>query len=69
MEQQLDKFFYPKSIAIVGASSKQTSLSYELVNNLINYGYQGKLFPVNPKSEFVHSIKSYKAITEIEDEV
>jgi acetyl coenzyme A synthetase (ADP forming)-like protein len=69
MEQQLDKFFYPKSIAIVGASSKQTSLSYELVNNLINYGYQGKLFPVNPKSEFVHSIKAYKAITEIKDEV
>ena len=69
MLSDLDKFFYPKSIAIVGASSKQTSLSYELVNNMINYGYQGKIFPVNPKSDFVHSIKSYKTLTEIQDEV
>jgi acetyl coenzyme A synthetase (ADP forming)-like protein len=65
----LDKFFYPKSIAIIGASSKQTSLSYELVNNMINFGYQGKIFPVNPKADFVHSIKSYKSLTEIKDPV
>jgi acetyl coenzyme A synthetase (ADP forming)-like protein len=69
MEQQLDNFFYPKSIAIIGASSKQSSLSWQLVNNLINYGYQGKLFPVNPKAESVHSIKAYKTLTEIKEAV
>jgi acetyl coenzyme A synthetase (ADP forming)-like protein len=69
MVQTLDNFFYPKSIAIIGASSKQSSLSWELVNNLINYGYQGRLFPVNPKAEAVHSIKSYKSLAEIEDPV
>jgi acetyl coenzyme A synthetase (ADP forming)-like protein len=65
----IDKFFYPKSIAIIGASSKQSTLSYELVNNMINFGYQGKLFPVNPKADFVHSIKSYHSLTEIKDPV
>lgn len=69
MEQQLDKFFYPKSIAIVGASSKPSSLSYELVNNIIKFGYQGKIFPVNPKVDFVHSIKAYKSLVDIEDNV
>lgn len=69
MEQQLDKFFYPKSIAIVGASSKPSSLSYELVNNIIKFGYQGKIFPVNPKVDFVHSIKAYKSLVDIEDDV
>ncbi len=69
MEHQLEKFFYPKSIAIVGASSKPSSLSYELVNNIIKFGYQGKLFPVNPKSDFVHSMKSYKSLIDIEDEI
>lgn len=69
MEQQLDKFFYPKSIAIVGASSKPSSLSYELVNNIIKFGYQGKIFPVNPKADFVHSIKAYKSLVDIEDDV
>lgn len=69
MPTDLDKFFYPKSIAIVGASSKQSSLSYELINNIIKFGYQGKVFPVNPKSEFVHSIKAYKSLMEIPDAV
>ena len=69
MDHQLDKLLYPKSIAIVGASSKKTSLSYELINNLINFGYQGKLFPVNPKADFVHSIKSYSSLKEINDDI
>jgi acetyl coenzyme A synthetase (ADP forming)-like protein len=65
----LDKIFYPKSIAIVGASTKQGTLSWEFINNLINYGYTGKIFPVNPNADSVHSIKSYKSISEIEDTV
>ncbi len=69
MSNPLDKIFYPKSIAVVGASTKQGTLSWELINNMINCGYQGKIFPVNPKADSVHSIKSYKCMTEIEDSV
>jgi acetyl coenzyme A synthetase (ADP forming)-like protein len=69
MSADIEKFFYPKSIAIIGASSKQSTLSYELVSNLINFGYQGKLFPVNPRADFVHSIKSYHSLIEIKDVV
>ena len=65
----MDKFFYPGSIAIVGASSKRGTLSWDLVHNLIEYGYEGKIFPVNPKSDSVHSIKAYKSLTCIEDDV
>jgi len=69
MTVELGKFFYPKSIAVIGASSKQGTLGYELLGNLIKFGYNGKLFPVNPKADAIHSIKSYKSITEIKDEV
>jgi acetyl coenzyme A synthetase (ADP forming)-like protein len=69
MNKPLDNIFYPKSIAIIGASSKKSTLSYELVNNIINFGFQGKIFPVNPKSDSVHSIKAYKSLTEITDQV
>ncbi|MFC2093266.1 acetate--CoA ligase family protein [Bacteroidota bacterium] len=69
MNSFIDKFFYPKSIAVIGASSKKGSLSWELVNNIITYGFKGKLFPVNPKSDSVHSIKAYNSITDIKDEV
>ncbi|MCU0372350.1 MAG: CoA-binding protein, partial [Ignavibacteria bacterium] len=69
MTVELDKFFYPKSIAVIGASSKPGTLGYELLGNLMKFGYNGKLFPVNPKADAIHSIKSYKSLTEIKDEV
>lgn len=65
----LNNIFYPKSIAVIGASSRKGALSYELISNLINYGYMGKIFPVNPKADFVHSIKSYKSAVDIDDKV
>jgi len=65
----MDKFFSPKSIAIVGASSKRGSLSWDLVHNIIEFGFTGKVFPVNSKVDSVHSIKAYKSVTEIVDEV
>jgi len=69
MMNDLNKFFYPKSIAVIGASSKPGTLGYELLGNLMKFGYNGKLFPVNPKADAIHSIKSYKSLTEIKDDV
>jgi acetyl coenzyme A synthetase (ADP forming)-like protein len=67
MNNELDNFFYPKSIAIIGASSKRTSLSWQLINNMLNFGYEGKIYPVNPKADAVHSIRAYKSMKEIDD--
>ncbi len=69
MSTDLKNFFYPKSIAVVGASSKAGTLGYELLGNLMKFGYNGKLFPVNPKADAIHSIKSYKSLNDIKDEV
>ena len=67
--QGLDKFFYPKSIAVIGASSKESSLSFELLNNLLLYGFKGCIYPVNPKASSVHSIKCYKSVVNINDKI
>lgn len=69
MSNEIEKLLYPKSVAIVGASSKKGSLSWELVNNILNYGFQGKVFPINPKAPAVHSIKAYTSLLEVEDEI
>jgi len=58
MNSTLDKFFYPNSIAVIGASSKKGSLSWELVNNIITYGFKGKLFPVKSKIRLSSQYKS-----------
>jgi acetyltransferase len=69
MMKNFDKLFYPKSIAIIGASSKEKTLGWELVKNLLNFGYKGKIFPVNPKAETIQGINVYKNLIEINDEI
>ena len=69
MRNIFDKFFYPKSICIVGASSKPKSLGYELTNCVKNYGFTGKLLLVNPKSEEILGYKCYPTVSEINDDV
>lgn len=69
MTNNFDGFFYPESIAIVGASSKEKTLGWELMKNLLNFGYKGKIFPVNPKADFIHNVKVYPSLPAIEEDV
>ena len=45
----LPRLFEPKSIAVFGASDREGAVGTRVFRNLIKAGYQGKLFPVNPK--------------------
>ncbi|MBZ0270236.1 acetate--CoA ligase family protein [bacterium] len=65
----LDAIFRPKALAVVGASTKRGSIGREIVHNLILGDFHGKLFPVNPKADYIHSIKAYPSILDIPDEV
>ena len=66
---KLDAIFRPKSVAVIGASSRKKSLGWEILNNLILSGFNGKLFPVNPKADHIHSIKAYSSILDVKDKV
>lgn len=69
MEQAIKNFFYPKTICIVGASTKEKSIGYELLKSIKQYGYKGKLFPVNPKADSVLDYKCYHTISEITEQI
>lgn len=69
MNQSIKNFFYPKSICIVGASTKEKSIGYELLKSIKNYNYKGKLFPVNPKADSVLGYKCYHSIGEIQEAI
>ena len=62
----LDKIFEPESIAVVGASEKEGSIGSVHVQNLIQGGYQGKIFPVNPHYTSTHGLKAYPSISRID---
>jgi len=61
----LERFFNPKSVAIVGASRRQGKVGCEILTNIINAGYDGKIFPVNPKANKIGRLKCYADLTSI----
>ena len=69
MDSKIANFFYPKSICLVGASTKEKSLSYELLQTLKGYNYTGKMLPVNPKADEVLGYKCYRSIDDITEKI
>lgn len=69
MSKSIENFFYPKSICIAGASSKEKSIGYELLRSIKNYGFTGEIFPVNPKSGSILGCKCFKTIEEIKKQI
>ncbi len=68
-EHFLHRFFYPESVAVVGASLNPFTVNFQLINNLVNLGYRGRIYAVNPKGEDILGVKCYKSINDIEDYV
>jgi acetyl coenzyme A synthetase (ADP forming)-like protein len=65
----LKSFFEPSSVAVIGASREPGKLGHEIFKNIVEAGYKGKLYPVNPKAADVLGIKCYSSIREVPDEV
>jgi acetyl coenzyme A synthetase (ADP forming)-like protein len=61
--------FFPRSIAVIGASNDGTSIGGRLFNNILSKGFVGPLYPVNPSSRVVHSVKAYPTIGEVPDDI
>jgi len=69
MSTSLDCIFRPRSIAVIGASTKKGTIGREILHNLIESEFNGKVFPVNPKASVIHSIKCYSTILDVPDAV
>ena len=63
--EHLDKIFKAKSIAVVGASNKKEAAGYRIFRNLIGSGFEGIVYPVNPKHESVQGVQAYKSINDV----
>ena len=61
----LDMFFTPQSVALVGASRDETKLGYAILNNLIHDGYQGQIYPINPRAEDILGLQSYASVSDV----
>src|SRR5512136_1531051 len=68
-ELKLRDIFYPESIAIIGASSDDLKEKSGWTGTLLNFGYKGRLYPVNPKAATILGLKAYPSLKEIEGQV
>jgi acetyltransferase len=65
----LNAIFSPESVAIIGASNTPGKVGHDIFANILSGHYKGTLYPVNPKSKSILSVKAYPSITEIPDKV
>lgn len=63
MKSALHAFLAPDSIAIVGASADPTKRGYKALLGLLNDGYSGTIYPINPKADEIMGLKAYPALT------
>ena len=65
----LDKVLNAKSVAIIGASKNKTKRGYQAIKTLQADGFEGQLFPVNPKEDMILGLRCYQDITQIKEPV
>ncbi|OPY67122.1 MAG: succinyl-CoA synthetase subunit alpha [Syntrophorhabdus sp. PtaU1.Bin050] len=65
----LNTFFNPKAVAVIGASAKELHIGNRIIKNLLDFGFKGPIYPINPKVDEIHGVKVYKSILDVPTEV
>jgi len=65
----LDMFFNPQSVAVIGAAREPHKLGHGVLHNIIQYGYQGGVYPINPKADEILGLKAYPSILDVPGDV
>lgn len=65
----IDVLFSPVSVAIVGASADESKFGGRVMRNLLRYGYDGRIFPVNRKGDPILGIPGYVSVSDIPGEI
>jgi acetyltransferase len=68
-KKDLKALFEPKVIAVVGASRRTEAVGYAILKNLVQGGYKGKIYPVNPKATDVLGVKCIPTVAEIPEAI
>ncbi len=68
-QENLQKIFYPKSIAVVGTNRVKGTVPHDILFNILKADYQGVVYPVSPKEPYISGLKAYKYVLDIPDPV
>ena len=62
----LEHFFRPKSVAVIGASREPGKVGNIVVRNLKRYGFDGEIYPINPRATEILSLKAYPTVKNVD---
>jgi acetyltransferase len=65
----MKSIFYPTSVAVVGVSSNPENLGRNIMLNLIDFGFDGVVYPVGPRGGTIAARRIYQSVSEIPDEI
>jgi len=68
-QKNLKKLFYPDSIAIIGANNVKGTVPHDILLNVLNTGFNGKVFPVSPGEKSIAEVRAYKYVIDIADTI
>lgn len=69
MRKQLNKIFQPKTIAAIGATNREGTVGYALIENLMEGGFEGKVYPVNLQHREIQGLAAYRHVGDIPDKI
>jgi len=66
---QMNRIMKPDAVAVIGASSEDGKIGNSVMKNLINGGYQGKIYPIHPKATEILGRKAYPSVKDVPDTI
>ena len=65
----LQSLFNARSVAVVGASENPAKFGNIILKNIIDGGYRGDIYPINPRSDAILGLTCYKSLSAVPDEI
>lgn len=69
MDEVLTGLLRPKSIAVVGASATPGKIGHTVIKNLIESGYEGGIYPINPTADEILGLKVYQSVLDVPGDI
>ncbi len=67
--RQMSRIMKPDALAVIGASAEDGKIGNSVMKNLINGGYQGKIYPIHPKADEIMGMKAYKSVKDVPGDI
>jgi acetyl coenzyme A synthetase (ADP forming)-like protein len=69
MSSAIRLFFEPESVAVIGASRDPSKTGHVILKNIVEGGYKGRIYPINPSASEILGLKCYKSVLEVPENI